>query len=49
MEVTGGGDVCWSGMSVCLGCGWVDEWILDKFHSLFANRPYSLQAGVQCA
>ena len=31
------GWVCWGGVGVFLGCGWVGEWVLDKWHSLYGN------------
>ena len=39
MEVTGFVEGCvgrWGWMCVW-GCGWVGEWVLDKWHSLYAN------------
>ena len=27
-------------VGVCLWCGWVGEWVLDKWHSLYVNTHY---------
>ena len=42
MEVTGCGDGCVFGDVA----GWVDEWVLDECHSLYANTHYKHEYSV---
>ena len=46
MVVTGCGGGC-AGVGVCIkGCGWVGEWVLDKWYSVYVNTHYKHKCSV---